>query len=100
MNSGSPVGTPAANCDMAFYMANLAKDQGRTPDAVKFLKDAINTVQPFAYRKPAEAMLAQLAKTEKSASPKAEKAAGAKPAESAAKSDPPKTDTAKPEAAK
>jgi len=55
--------------EMAYYLANLAKEQGNVPEAIKMLKEALNTEAPFAYRKPAEEFLAQLLKLEKT-SPK------------------------------
>ena len=48
------------NSDMGYYLANLAKDQGNTKEAIKLLRDSLNTEQPFAYRKAAQQMLAQL----------------------------------------
>lgn len=55
--------------EMAYYLANLAKEQGNVAEAIKMLKEALNTEAPFAYRKPAEEFLAQLLKLEKT-SPK------------------------------
>jgi tetratricopeptide (TPR) repeat protein len=49
--------------ELAYFLANLAKDQGNAAEAIKLLRDCLNTDQPFAYRKMAEQMLAQLAKS-------------------------------------
>jgi tetratricopeptide (TPR) repeat protein len=62
------------NSEMAYYLATLAKEQGNFPEAIKMLKEALNTDQPFAYRKPAEELLAQLARLDKSAKSKGDKA--------------------------
>jgi tetratricopeptide (TPR) repeat protein len=48
--------------EMGFYLANLAKDRGNTQEAVKLLREALNTDKPFAYRKAAEQLLAELNK--------------------------------------
>jgi tetratricopeptide (TPR) repeat protein len=74
-------GSQTMASDMAYYMAHLAAERGQTADAIKMLREALNTTQPFAYRKPAQAMLDQLVKQEKTAATKpkaatADKAAG------------------------
>ncbi len=46
--------------DMGYYLANLAKDQGNAKEAIKLLRNSLDTEQPFAYRKAAQQMLAQL----------------------------------------
>ncbi len=52
--------------EMGFYMAHLAKESGKITEAMRILKEALNNNEPFAYRKQAEEMLAQLGKLEKS----------------------------------
>ncbi len=52
--------------EMAYYLAHLAKEQGNVPEAIKLLQDALNTELPFAFRKPAEQLLAQLSKADSS----------------------------------
>jgi tetratricopeptide (TPR) repeat protein len=64
--------------DMAYYMAHLAAERGQTADAIKMLREALNTAQPFAYRKPAQAMLEQLSKQDQSS---ASKTKGSAPAD-------------------
>lgn len=49
------------NSEILYFMANIANDRGGTEEAVKYLRQALNTDQPFAYRQAAEAMLAKLA---------------------------------------
>ncbi|HEX5443120.1 MAG TPA: tetratricopeptide repeat protein, partial [Pirellulales bacterium] len=46
--------------DMRYMLANLQKDSGHTADAIKSLQSALNSAQPFGYRKLAEQMLAKL----------------------------------------
>mgnify|MGYP002622121228 FL=1 len=48
--------------DMAYYLAVLAHESKRYPYAIKLLKDALDMDQPFAYRKPAQELLAELEK--------------------------------------
>ncbi len=87
--TGSQKMTP----DMAYYLANSFKDQGRISQAVKLLKDALNNNQPFAYRKPAQELLTQLSRIEKTAGskgkvqPASKKTAGAGKPEPAAKTE-------------
>ena len=54
--------------ELAYYLANLAKDRGRPEEAIRLLRDALNTEQPFAYRKAAKELLARLAKASGAAS--------------------------------
>jgi tetratricopeptide (TPR) repeat protein len=49
-----------ASADMAYYLAVLSKDAGNLPNAKQLLQDALAANQPFAYRKAAEALLAEL----------------------------------------
>jgi tetratricopeptide (TPR) repeat protein len=73
--------------DMGYYLAVLSKDMGRVPAAINLLKTALDSNQPFAYRKPAQELLAQLEKLEQSPDAKT-KAGGAsdsaKPADNVA----------------
>jgi tetratricopeptide (TPR) repeat protein len=55
--------TQMMSSEMAYFLANLAKDQGNTAEAMKLLRECLNTDQPFAYRKMAEKTLAELAKS-------------------------------------
>ncbi len=57
--------------DLAYYLANLAKEQGKYPKAIQLLRDSLNNDQPFAYRKPATELLAQVSKLEKARAPAA-----------------------------
>lgn len=50
------------NADMAYYLASLAKDTGKLDYAAKLLREAINSSDSFAYRKPAQKMLAEIEK--------------------------------------
>jgi Flp pilus assembly protein TadD len=50
--------------DMAYYLAVLSKDGGKVPLAIKTLRTALDSTQPFAYRKSAQELLAQLEKLE------------------------------------
>ena len=50
--------------EIAYYLAVMSKDAGRNPYAIRVLKEAVNTTQPFAYRKHAQALLTQLEKAE------------------------------------
>jgi tetratricopeptide (TPR) repeat protein len=51
------------NSDMGYYLANVAKDDAnRVPYAIQLLKNALNSNEPFAYRKPAQELLARLEK--------------------------------------
>jgi tetratricopeptide (TPR) repeat protein len=50
------------NSEMAYYLAVLSKDTGNVPFAIRTLKSALDSNQPFAYRKPAQELLAQLEK--------------------------------------
>jgi tetratricopeptide (TPR) repeat protein len=72
MNSGSASPTIAA--DMAFYLANLAAQQGQPAVAAKYLREALNNNQPFAYRKAAQTLLEQVSKQEKAQASKAKSA--------------------------
>ena len=45
---------------MAYYLAVLSKDAGNLPNAKQLLQDALSANQPFAYRKAAESLLAEL----------------------------------------
>jgi predicted Zn-dependent protease len=65
------------NAEMGYYLANYAKERGQTADAIKMLKDSLNSNEPFAYRKPAQALLAKLSKLEKSKSAKGDEAPAA-----------------------
>jgi tetratricopeptide (TPR) repeat protein len=78
-NSGDVVANNMITNEMGYFMAHIAKDKGSISEAVKLLSDALNTDQPFAYRKKAEEMLAKLAKLDKLQKPKGNKtpAAGA-----------------------
>ncbi|MGD9724069.1 MAG: tetratricopeptide repeat protein [Pirellulales bacterium] len=67
------------NADMGYYLAVLARDAGRIPDALQLLKESLNTTQPFAYRKPAQALLAQLEKMPAATAGDARSKAGAVP---------------------
>jgi superkiller protein 3 len=64
------------NSDMLYYLANFSRDRGQTGEAVKLLKEAINTTEPFGYRKPAQALLAELTKADKSQAAKDDATAG------------------------
>ena len=48
--------------DMAYYLANLAKDTGKLEYAAKLLREAANSSEAFAYRKPAQKLLAEIEK--------------------------------------
>lgn len=48
------------SADAAYYMAKIAGDQGRLPEARRLLQTALATGSPFAYRNEAEEWLAQL----------------------------------------
>ena len=87
MNSPEMANNMSMTSEMAYYLANFARDQGNVKEAIQLLTDALNTEMPFGYRKAAEDLLAQLTKLEKPAArSKSDKpAAGAKPAEAAAK---------------
>jgi tetratricopeptide (TPR) repeat protein len=77
LNSSSAAGTNTMTSEMAYYMASIAKERGKIPEAVKLLQDSLNTELPFAYRKKAQELLAQLSKLEKSnVKPKAGVASG------------------------
>jgi tetratricopeptide (TPR) repeat protein len=54
--------------DLGYYLANLYKDRGNDEEAIKVLKSSLNTELPFAYRKAAEQLLAQLTKSAGNAS--------------------------------
>ena len=69
LNSKQVKSTKMMSSEMAYFLANLAKDQGKPAEAIKLLRDCINTDQPFAYRKMAEQMLAQLVKSAGGTSP-------------------------------
>ncbi len=58
-------GTMNVNSDILYYLANFAKDRGNITEAMKMLKDSLAPNTPFAYRKQAQALYAQLAKIEK-----------------------------------
>jgi tetratricopeptide (TPR) repeat protein len=58
-------GTMNINADIAYYLANFSKERGNTTEAMKLLKDSLASNSPFAYRKQAQALYAQLAKFEK-----------------------------------
>lgn len=76
MNSPQMTSGGVITSEMAYYMANFARDQGDTKQAVSLLTEALNTALPFGYRKAAEDMLAELNKLEKSpAGGKGEKSA-------------------------
>ena len=79
--NGSDKTTP----EMAYYLAHLAKDQNKIPKAMQLLRDSLNNDLPFAYRKPAEEMLAQLTKLEKSRPTKAKAQPASKTSEKASK---------------
>jgi tetratricopeptide (TPR) repeat protein len=49
--------------DLGYYLANLYKDGGNAEEAIKVLRSSLDTEQPFAYRKSAEQLLAQLSKS-------------------------------------
>ncbi|MBI3838442.1 MAG: tetratricopeptide repeat protein [Planctomycetia bacterium] len=66
LNSSSVSATNTMTSEMGYYMASIAKERGKIPEAVKLLQDSLNTEQPFAYRKKAQELLAQLSKFEKS----------------------------------
>jgi tetratricopeptide (TPR) repeat protein len=61
---GSKIDT--MNSDMAYYLSLMAKEQGNVPEAINMLRDALNTDMPFAYRKQAGELLAQLSKGDSS----------------------------------
>jgi Tfp pilus assembly protein PilF len=73
--------------DMGYYMAHLAKEQNKIPKAIQLLKDALNNNQPFAYRIPAQEMLAQLQKLEQSRPTKAKGTTSSRGSQQAAKTD-------------
>ncbi|HEV3137682.1 MAG TPA: hypothetical protein VGZ26_07250 [Pirellulales bacterium] len=77
LHTGTPSGAKTMTSEMAYYLANVAKSRGKTSEAVSLLQDALNTEQPFAYRKKAQELLAQLSKADKSsAKTKSSTAAG------------------------
>jgi tetratricopeptide (TPR) repeat protein len=49
--------------DLGYYLANLYNDRGNAEEAIKVLRSSLDTDQPFAYRKAAERLLAQLTKS-------------------------------------
>ncbi len=71
LNSGAVATSHKLSADMGYYMANLAKERGRTSDAIKMLKESLNTTEPFAYRKPAQEMLVEMIALEKTQGSKA-----------------------------
>lgn len=48
--------------NMGYFLAVLQRDRGNIEEAVKVLRSSLDTDKPFAYRKPAEQLLAQLSK--------------------------------------
>ena len=86
----SPTDVASRSPAMAYYMATLAKERGKTADAVQYLTDALNHNEPFPYRKPAQELLSQLSKQDKSKGAKRQSGAtksDGKAEESAAKAD-------------
>ncbi len=67
LGANAQSGRRLINADILYYMANVIKDRGRTDEAIKMLREALNVDEAFAYRKPAQALLDQLTKSEKSA---------------------------------
>ena len=59
-------GSRALPGEMSYYMANMARERGNTTEAVRLLTDALNTNQPFMYRKAAQELLSQLSKQDRS----------------------------------
>jgi tetratricopeptide (TPR) repeat protein len=49
--------------ESAYYLAYVMKDQGQSANAMKLLESALNNDRPFAYRREAEALLAELRKS-------------------------------------
>jgi tetratricopeptide (TPR) repeat protein len=61
-------GGAGVTSEMGYFMANLAKDSGNTAEAIQMLRSALDNAQPFAYRKMAEQLLAQLTQSSEGAS--------------------------------
>jgi tetratricopeptide (TPR) repeat protein len=101
-NSKEVMATRSMTSEMAYFLANLAKSQGNTQEAINTLREALNTEQPFAYRKNAEKLLAELTKGAGATAAKTGAPVGGVPASSApASSGSPESPTAsKPESAK
>jgi hypothetical protein len=59
--------------EMGYYLAAVAIDNGKVANATNWLKNALNTTGPFAYRKAAQELLA---KAEKIAAQNAAKTGG------------------------
>lgn len=100
MNSPEMASGGTMTSEMAYYLANFARDQGNIKEAVSLLTDALNTELPFGYRKAAEDLLAELNKLEKpQAGAKSEKPAApgkaAQPGVAEAATKPPAGDAAK-----
>ncbi|MEX0677770.1 MAG: tetratricopeptide repeat protein [Pirellulales bacterium] len=55
--------TQTMTSEMGYFLAHLAKDRGKPEEAIRLLRDALNTEKPFAYRRAAQQMLAQLTKS-------------------------------------
>lgn len=55
--------TQSMSSEMGYYIAVLSKEQGNADEAIKTLRTALDTEQPFAYRKQAEQLLAELTKS-------------------------------------
>jgi len=89
----SPSGVASKSPSMAYYMATLAKERGRTADAVQYLTEALNHNEPFPYRKPAQELLAQLSKSDKSNSKGTRRPTGATKSDDKAEASAAKEDT-------
>jgi tetratricopeptide (TPR) repeat protein len=61
-NSKEVRDTQTMTSEMGYYLAHLAKEQGNSEEAIKMLREALNTEQPFAYRKMAQQFLDELTK--------------------------------------
>ncbi len=88
----SPSGVASRSPAMAYYLATVAKERGRNADAVQYLTEALNHNEPFPYRKPAQELLAQLSKLEKSNAKSAKRQSGATKSEVKAEDSVSKTD--------
>ncbi|HEX3726198.1 MAG TPA: tetratricopeptide repeat protein [Pirellulales bacterium] len=84
-------GTHSANqtmsADIGYYLAEMAKEKGQTAESLRILKETLSSNQPFAYRKPAQALLAELTKAEKTSAAKGKEKPAPKTADSASKGD-------------
>jgi len=84
INSPEMASSGVMTSEMAYYLANFARDQGNVKEAISLLTDALNTEMPFGYRRAAEDLLAELNKLQKPEKSKSDKpSTPAKPSEGA-----------------